>query len=154
MSEKGKQASQVDSDNTTRLDVIQNWQGINTDDLTYNLEVKVKRLLAEIYHQAVKDAQTEDGNNDLDEWEVEKDVSSEDAEEYKDEKPLQKIKSIMVDELDDIHGEDQNGSQLAIKGSHPTVTSQQISNEKASIEPALSIDDGVAELLYKGKQDS
>ena len=46
----------------------------------------------------------------------------------------------MVDELDDIHGEDQTG--------------QQISNEQASIEPALSIDDGVAELLYKGKEDS
>ena len=46
----------------------------------------------------------------------------------------------MVDKLDDFCGEEETG--------------QQIENEKASIEPILSIDEGVAELLYKGKEDS
>ena len=46
----------------------------------------------------------------------------------------------MIDELDDIDGEEETG--------------QQVANEKVSIRPALSIDEGVAELLYKGKEDS
>ena len=52
----------------------------------------------------------------------------------------------MVDELDDIDGEEEETDKK--------ISGQQIDNEKASIEPALSIDEGVAELLYKGKEDS
>ena len=46
----------------------------------------------------------------------------------------------MVDGLDYIDGKEETG--------------QQIANEKAPIAPALSIDEGVAELLYKVKEDS
>ena len=116
---------------------VQQASKVGQDDM---LEVQIKHLLAEIYHKAVEAAQSEDENEEWDDWEYEQDASSEEAEEYKDDKPLPQIESQMVDELDDIDGEEETG--------------QQIDNEKASIEPILSIDEGVAELLYKGKEDS
>ena len=123
MSEKVQQASEVAPDGDT-----------------YTLEVHVRHLLAEIYNKAVEAVQNEAESEEWDDWEYEQDSDSEEAEEYKDEKPLPQIESQMVDGLDDIDGEEETG--------------QQIVNEKAPIAPALSIDEGVAELLYKVKEDS
>ena len=119
---------------------VQQASEVAPDGDTYTLEVHVRSLLAEIYNKAVEAEQNEAESEEWDDWEYEQDSDSDAAEEYKDEKPLPQIESQMVDGLDDIDGEEETG--------------QQIVNAKAPIVPALSIDEGVAELLYKGKEDS